>query len=72
MSWRCSICERPLGRTRLVINGWQSICPGCAYRREYGWVEDTTPVEEIRREIAPLQSEGLFPLPPPVRKPRRG
>jgi hypothetical protein len=71
MSALCKSCGQSLGRARLVINSYSSICPDCAYENEYGEVEHKTPVEQLRAEPVPIQSEGLFPLPPPVPNSKR-
>ena len=68
----CLTCGAQLGRARPVFDRRWS-CPDCAYEREYGPTErKVLPVKPPRLETAPLQSEGLFPLPPPVPKAKRG
>jgi hypothetical protein len=64
-------CGHETGRAKLVIDG-RLVCPDCQYEAEYGLSERKPPQAPPQTMAVPVQEERLFPLPPPVRKPRGG
>jgi hypothetical protein len=67
MSAQCWTCGQPIARARVVLDR-RAVCPDCVYELEYGPAERKAPLELLRTEPAPMQSERLFPLPPPIPK----